>query len=1208
MRFNRGLLTILCLAFIGVSTAQNNGFWHDSIRSVHYLPKGDGFELIQGQRRFNRALYGTNTGFRVEAGDLPEFAMYMPGMGGNFKLGIVFENSVSKWITAADHIQTLYRFGVMSYRIKDPLLKGGEILLTLAALADSEGFILKLEPQNLPETVSLHWVYGGASGKKFWRNGDIGADSESVFYLHPEYCIDNNYQIKQTSFKVHYGSQHNKQKTGNNRSMYGVFPESEVRLASASDQRNPFVVYHSKEDRYPLITGRLHSTKKVQYWKFENGEKFPDQTQQTLENEFTSALQTANRKASIVKVHTPDPFINTLGGALSTAADAIWEDPAFLHGSVAWRMHLNAWRGASVADPLGWKDRAKSHFYSYANSQVLHPVTGPVVPDTTRNFARQKEEIGTSMFSSGYISRHPNKNTVAHHYDMNSVFFNQVLRHYLWSADMEFMEKMWPYLKRHLAWEKRNFDTDNNHLYDAYACIWASDALQYSGGSVSYSSAYNLNANKLAYAIGKKLNKPSQEIAPYKLEAQKIHKAMNDQLWVPHKGIFAEYKDILGNQLLHDQPGVWSIYHPIDEGAATPFQAYQMLRYIDTEIPHIPVKAKGLYLEDLALISTTNWQPYTWSVNNVALAENLHTSLAYWQGNRPEAAFKLWQSAIVESMYLGASPGGFQQLSFYDAMRGELYRDFADPIAMAARSLAEGLFGIKPDALSDTLNIQPGFPSKWKHASISLPDLHYSYTYQHSSSHYRITPRLENPMALKLIVPAKKQQVAYIKINQQITTNWLVDTTALVTPKLIINAPYTPEYAIEIKWKEDHIKELEYKKKITVGEPFELSNDDVNFIDLYDPQGVFQSTQLKDHHLKGNLENNTGHKTFFIKLQQGAFQWWEPINMLISPTIEVTKSSSSSKGSHISFQNNQKSVSEHALILNHKALDKNKISLEKGALYLNAEQLVPGTNKVTIKGSSEHHFSVQNWDIKAKAKDKFITIDLAPYYNQKVREIFNQQYSSPRVNSPTLQLPLQGIGNWCYPNIAPEIDDTGLKNMAAKNKGTIYFQNIPFAIAPKDRNDIVFTSMWDNYPETIKIPLSGKAKHLYFLMAGTTNPMQSQLVNGHIRVHYKDGSTSELLLKNPDNWWPIEQDYYMDQYAFKISADPPLRLHLKTGTFHRQFSEYSSIKGFTNYAIEGGAATVLDLSIDPTKELDHLELTTIANEVIIGLMSLTLLK
>ena len=111
-----------------------------------------------------------------------------------------------------------------------------------------------------------------------------------------------------------------------------------------------------------------------------------------------------------------------------------------------------------------------------------------------------------------------------------------------------------------------------------------------------------------------------------------------------------------------------------------------MLDYVNNQIPHIPIAADGLDKKDLYAISTTNWQPYTWSTNNVALAEQLHTSLAFWQGGQSEQAYTMWESALIESMYLGASPGGFEQLMYQDAMRGELYRDFADPIGMASRT------------------------------------------------------------------------------------------------------------------------------------------------------------------------------------------------------------------------------------------------------------------------------------------------------------------------------------------------------------------------------------------------------------------------------------------------------------------------------------------------------------------------------------------
>jgi hypothetical protein len=138
------------------------------VRKIHYVPEGNSFVLKNGTRKFNRALYGTNTGFRVETGDLPEFALYMPGMGGNFKLGIQ-KGDNSKWITEAKTIDTRYTLGIMYYKIQDPIIGNGELFLEVIALKNTEGFALKVIGNNIPKDVSLIWAFGGASGKKFRR-------------------------------------------------------------------------------------------------------------------------------------------------------------------------------------------------------------------------------------------------------------------------------------------------------------------------------------------------------------------------------------------------------------------------------------------------------------------------------------------------------------------------------------------------------------------------------------------------------------------------------------------------------------------------------------------------------------------------------------------------------------------------------------------------------------------------------------------------------------------------------------------------------------------------------------------------------------------------------------------------------------------------------------------------------------------------------
>jgi len=120
--------------------------------------------------------------------------------------------------------------------------------------------------------------------------------------------------------------------------------------------------------------------------------------------------------------------------------------------------------------------------------------------------------------------------------------------------------------------------------------------------------------------------------------------------------------------------------------------------------------------------------------------------------------------------------------------------------------------------------------------------------------------------------------------------------------------------------------------------------------------------------------------------------------------------------------------------------------------------------------------------------------------------------------------------------------------------------------------------------------------------------MQSRLVNGLIRVNYTDGSSDVLELRNPENWWPIEQDYYVDGFAFTTDAPKPIRVSLKSGTEIPANYKYTGIKGFSNFGIEGGAATLLGMHLNKSKTLRSLVLKAVANDVVIGLMGMTLIR
>jgi hypothetical protein len=253
--------------------------------------------------------------------------------------------------------------------------------------------------------------------------------------------------------------------------------------------------------------------------------------------------------------------------------------------------------------------------------------------------------------------------------------------------------------------------------------------------------------------------------------------------------------------------------------------------------------------------------------------------------------------------------------------------------------------------------------------------------------------------------------------------------------------------------------------------------------------------------------------------------------------------------------------------------------------------------------------SLVNWGINKIQAWKPEIVDLTPYFNDRLTQIFKNKYLSPRPKSPTLQLPWQGIGNWAYPLITVNIDDSGVKKVARENNGVFKLPNqIPFVTPTDDSKNILFTSRWDNYPSGVSIPLSGQAVHVYLLMAGSTNPMQTRITNAVVAVNYQDGTQTILNIKNPENWWPIEQDDDYDDFAFNTGGPKPLRVYLKTGEVTTNQTKYISIKGYSNKGIDGGAGTVLDLLLDNNKQLKNLQLRTLANDVVIGLMGVTLIR
>ena len=157
---------------------------------------------------------------------------------------------------------------------------------------------------------------------------------------------------------------------------------------------------------------------------------------------------------------------------------------------------------------------------------------------------------------------------------MNLVAVDAFFRHLLWKGDLEYARRLWPVIERHLARERRlfrrEFGPDKLPLYEAYCCIWASDDLAYNGGGAAHSSAYNLYHNRLAARVAKLIG---QDPVPYDREADLIARGRRENLWLADRGWFGEWKDLLGEQLVHPNAAAWTFYHTLDSEVPTPLEA-----------------------------------------------------------------------------------------------------------------------------------------------------------------------------------------------------------------------------------------------------------------------------------------------------------------------------------------------------------------------------------------------------------------------------------------------------------------------------------------------------------------------------------------------------------------------------------------------------------------------------------------------------------
>ena len=204
LRLRIRLLAVLVGLFAANAWAAKPNLEGNIERPLRYRPEGADFIIENGSEFFNRPLYGNNSAFRVDTGDKPELSLYLPGRGGNLRFGVK-TGAGGKWLFDADKVVARYRPGSMLYEIRDSLLSTATLRIAVLTLDRAEGAIVRIDLASDVQGLELVWAYGGVTGQRGSRDGDIGTEREPVsryFQLRPEFCRSNTFLIAKSVFTL----------------------------------------------------------------------------------------------------------------------------------------------------------------------------------------------------------------------------------------------------------------------------------------------------------------------------------------------------------------------------------------------------------------------------------------------------------------------------------------------------------------------------------------------------------------------------------------------------------------------------------------------------------------------------------------------------------------------------------------------------------------------------------------------------------------------------------------------------------------------------------------------------------------------------------------------------------------------------------------------------------------------------------------------
>lgn len=584
-------------------------------------------------------------------------------------------------------------------------------------------------------------------------------------------------------------------------------------------------------------------------------------------NDPVGELQRAIReKHAVIEVNTPDHMLNLTVPPTVLAMDACWHKDAFCHGAYAWHCPYLGWRNWYGPTVIGWHERVEQAIRTHAATQVTKADTnGPeeIVWDGNNQCHRLKN-------SYGFIPEIPDGRKHIF-YNMQEVYIDHYLHHLAWTGNLELAKETFAVISDVLDWEARILDPDGDGLYQNWLNTWISDAHSYNGGGCAQSSAYNYRANAAMARLAKKLGFAP---APFQSRAQKILEACRNVLWQPEKGVLAEYTDTIGNKLIHASPELATVYHAIEAGLVDWFQAYQMLRFTESELRNEQTIARGG-----RLVWSSNWYPQNYSSCGLYTAENLHLAWAYFAGGWAEKGNDILR-AIVDAYFMSENPGMASHCMAPGGYTNSA-QDFSEIASMHLRVIVEGLFGVRFNLLDGRIEIAPNFPAEWNRARLKVRDVSIEYDRKDKKETIIIENQVKARKVIKL--PLRGTKVERVEMNGM-SVDFRIES-GIGRSYIVVETDQIGKLSLTVGHGKGRIPVIKFPRKTVIGGKLKFIPTDCEIVEYKDPSNCLREAAVNGMSLHAIAGDFSGWHTIFVRVRKEQWDGWLPVDLHIASRI-----------------------------------------------------------------------------------------------------------------------------------------------------------------------------------------------------------------------------------------------------------------------------------------------------------------------------------